>query len=240
MITSFPRATLLYTETRSFFSSIMGSTYQISTWFPSNYPDGNRKYPVIYLLDGDLFIGLVSGIVSGLIWGQVIPECLVVGIGHEIDTFDEWWNTRAVDFNPPENPEVVYPEWMQPFTNRRAPDFLSFLKLELIPFVSRFIRSIQPIGVLPAILWVGNFRSILFSMIQNCFRDISLPVVPGNICFLIISPTRSSLPSIENPFRFMLFSRLAHLRKTRRHIFPNSLHRLSSVITMTSSWNRRF
>jgi predicted alpha/beta superfamily hydrolase len=143
VITSFPRASLFNTETRSFFSSIMGNTYQISTWFPSNYPDDSRKYPVIYLLDGDLFIGLVSGIVSGLIWGQVIPECLVVGIGHVINTFNEWWNERAVDFNPPENPEVVYPEWMQSFKNRRAPDFLSFLKNELIPFVES-IYQVDP------------------------------------------------------------------------------------------------
>jgi predicted alpha/beta superfamily hydrolase len=135
LVTSLPRATLLYTETRSFFSSIMETSYQISTWFPPNYPEENRKYPVIYLLDGETFIGLVSGIVSGFIWGQVIPDCLVVGVGHDINTFDEWWKARAVDFNPPENPNVTYPEWMLPFKDRRAPDFLCFLKNELIPFI---------------------------------------------------------------------------------------------------------
>ena len=135
MVSSLPRATLLYTESRSFFSSIMGVSYQISTWFPPNYPQDNRKYPVIYLLDGEAFIGLVSGIVSGLIWGLVIPDCLVVGVGHDINTFDEWWKARAVDFNPPKNPNVTSPEWMQPFKDRRAPDFLRFLKNELIPFI---------------------------------------------------------------------------------------------------------
>jgi uncharacterized protein len=135
MNTSRPRATLLYTEANSFFSSIMETSYKISTWFPSSYPEDGRKYPIIYLLDGEALIGLVSGIVSGLIWGQVIPDCLVVGVGHDINTFDEWWEARAVDFNPPENPKIVYPEWMQSFTNRRAPDFLRFLKNELIPFI---------------------------------------------------------------------------------------------------------
>ena len=92
-------------KSRSFPSTIMGVTYQISTWFPLNYPEANRKYPVIYLLDGETIIGLVSGIVGGLIWGQVIPDCLVVGVGHDINTLDEWWKARAVDLNPPENPE---------------------------------------------------------------------------------------------------------------------------------------
>ena len=81
----------------------MGVTYHISTWFPLNYPEANRKYPVIYLLDGEWFMGLVSGIVGGLIWGQVIPECLIVGVGHDVNTLDEWWQPRS-GFEPSGKP----------------------------------------------------------------------------------------------------------------------------------------
>jgi uncharacterized protein len=152
-----PRATLLFSETRSFPSSIMGVNYQISTCFPQNYPEANRKYPVIYLLDGETFIGLVSGIVSGLIWGQVIPDCLIIGIGHDINTLDEWWSARAVDLNPPENPKVAYPTWMHPFRNRRAPDFLRFIKNELIPFIETTYQADPTERCLAGYSWGGQF-----------------------------------------------------------------------------------
>jgi uncharacterized protein len=173
MATALPRATIFSTEARDFPSSIMGVTYQISISFPFTYPEPNRKYPVIYLLDGDTNIGLVSGITSGLMWGQVIPECLVVGVGHHVNTLEEWWQARAVDLNLPENPNVVYPEWMQPYKVRRAPDFLRFLKNELIPF----IESTYPVDPADRGLfgysWGGQFTLYaLFhepDLFQKCF-----------------------------------------------------------------------
>lgn len=135
MISNLHPATIMDTEVRDFPSSIMGINYQISTWFPPGYPELNRKYPVIYLLDGESFIGLVSGIAYGLVYGQVIPPCLIIGVGHHVASFEDWWQARAVDFNPPQNPNIAYPEWMKPLKNGRAPDFLSFLKNELIPFI---------------------------------------------------------------------------------------------------------
>jgi predicted alpha/beta superfamily hydrolase len=157
MVTSLPRATLLFTEARSFPSSIMGCAYQISTSFPATYPEANRKYPVIYLLDGESFIGLVQGIVGGLAWGQVIPDCLIVGVGHDINTIDEWWKARAVDLNPPENPKVAYPEWMKAFKDRRAPDFLRFLKNELIPFIESTYPADPADRCLAGYSWGGQF-----------------------------------------------------------------------------------
>ncbi len=162
MITSIPRASLFSTEARSFTSQIMGVTYQISTWFPLGYPEPNRKYPVLYLLDGDTNLGLVSGIVSGLIWGQVIPACLIVGIGHEINTIEDWWKARAVDLNPPANPQVVYPEWMQSFTVRRAPDFLCFLKSELISFIETTYPIDPTDRCLAGYSWGGQFALYSF------------------------------------------------------------------------------
>jgi predicted alpha/beta superfamily hydrolase len=158
MATALPRVTLLYnTEMRSFPSSIMGVNYQISTWMPLNYPDSHRKYPVIYLLDGEAFFGLVSGIVSGLVYAQVIPECLVVGVGHEVNSSDEWWQARAVDMNPPENPNVPSPEWMKPFKVRRAPDFLRFFKNELIPFIESTYQTDPADRCLAGYSWGGQF-----------------------------------------------------------------------------------
>ena len=152
-----PRATLFNTEVRSFPSAIMGITYQISTWFPFKYPEANRKYPIIYLMDGDIFLGLMSGIVSGLIYKHIIPDCLIVGVGHDINTPEDWWKARAVDLNPPENPKVVYPKWMEPFKDRRAPDFLRFLKNELVPFIESTYPADPANRCLAGYSWGGQF-----------------------------------------------------------------------------------
>lgn len=157
MDTPLPRATLFNTEVRSFPSEIMGITYQISTWFPLNYSKANQKYPVIYLLDGDVFLGLMSGIVGGLVYTHIIPDCLIVGIGHDISTSEEWWKARAVDLNPPENPKVTYARWMQPYKIRRAPDFLRFLKSELIPFIETTYPADPANRLLAGFSWGGQF-----------------------------------------------------------------------------------
>ncbi len=166
MVTVLPRATLSFnTEARSFPSSIMGVNYQVFTWLPFNYPEVNRKYPVIYLLDGESFFGLVSGIVNGLVWDHFMPDCLVVGVGHDISSSEEWWQARAVDLNPPENPNVPEPEWMQPFKNRRAPDFLRFFKNELIPFIEFAYPTDPTDRCLAGYSWGGQFT--LYSLFHE-------------------------------------------------------------------------
>lgn len=127
MDSSLPRATLLYTEVRSFHSTIMGDEYQISTWFPPDYPHSGQIYPVIYLLDPELNLGLVSSLVLGAIWDHALPTCLIVGVGHDVSTYDEWYRARSIDYTPEEDPDITPP--------KRAADFLSFLKTELIPLI---------------------------------------------------------------------------------------------------------
>lgn len=129
MAAKLPPATLLYTETQNFHSARMGDDYLISTWFPPDYPKEGQVYPVIYLLDAEVMLGLVSSIVTGMIWDQVFPNCLIIGVGHAVSTHAEWAKLRDVDFTPEEDPDVQPP--------KRAADFLSFIKNELIPFVEK-------------------------------------------------------------------------------------------------------
>jgi len=158
MNTSLPRATLFYnTEETSVYSSIMGVEYKVSIWLPSNYLETNQKYPVIYALDGETNFGLVTGIVSCLVWGQVMPECLVVGIGHDVNSMEAWWQARAVDFNPPKNPALQEPEFFNQFKDRRSPDFLRFFKNELIPLIESAYRADPDDRCLAGYSWGGQF-----------------------------------------------------------------------------------
>lgn len=123
-----PPATIIDTEVRIFPSTIMGISYQISTWFPPDYPKPGYKYPVIYLTDGEVLLGQIAPMVLFLIWGKMVPECLVVGLGHNVSTIEGWVNSRDLDYAPPENPAFEPGQ-------KRADDFLLFLKKELIPFI---------------------------------------------------------------------------------------------------------
>lgn len=128
MANPLPPATILSTEVRDFPSSIMGINYQISTWFPPDYPKSGYKYPVIYLTDAEVFLGQVAPMILFLMFGGMVPECLIVGLGHPISTLDDWSKARDIDYDPPENPEGEPGQ-------KRADDFLLFLKKELIPFI---------------------------------------------------------------------------------------------------------
>ena len=123
-----PPAAIIDTETRNFPSTIMGIDYQISTWFPPDYPKPGYKYPVIYLTDGEVLLGQIAPMVLFLIWGKMVPECLIVGLGHPGSTIAGWVKARDIDYDPPESPDNKPEE-------NRANDFLAFLKQELIPFI---------------------------------------------------------------------------------------------------------
>jgi len=125
---SLPPATIIDTEVRDFPSSIMGINYQISTWFPPDYPKPGYKYPVIYLTDAEVLLGQVSSMILYLYYGGMVPECLIVGLGHPVSDLEEWSKARDIDYDPPENP-------MSETGQKRADDFLLFLKQELIPYI---------------------------------------------------------------------------------------------------------
>lgn len=128
MTNPLPPATILNTEVRDFPSAIMGINYQISTWFPPGYPKPGYKYPVIYLTDSEIYLGQVAPMILFLIVAEMVPECLIVGLGHHVSDLEEWAAAREIDYNPPENPEGEPGQ-------KRADDFLAFLKKELIPFI---------------------------------------------------------------------------------------------------------
>lgn len=70
-------------------------------------------------------------------------------MGHDVSTYDEWSKARGIDFTPPEDPDIAPP--------KRAADFLSYLKNELIPFV----KTIYPVDPTDRCLvgysWGGEF-----------------------------------------------------------------------------------
>lgn len=112
-------------------SQANGRTYHIYVRFPDGYdPASAREYPVVYLLDGDSLFPLLAPTHLFLTYDEALPEAIIVGIAY--GSFDRTVNKRHVDFSAPA-PDAAPGE-------DGAPEFLAFLKQELIPRVESRYR----------------------------------------------------------------------------------------------------
>lgn len=122
-----PRVSLYQTEDRRIFSYLLGREYQLAVFLPENYAHSQQRYPVLYVLDGDLYFGVAAGLTPLLNWLDQVPEMVVVGIGYDIKSYEELSRLRELDFK--------IPEVQADPPDSHADRFLAALKEEIIPFV---------------------------------------------------------------------------------------------------------
>lgn len=128
MPTPHSRFGLFNTEARVIHSTHVEEEYQIGIWLPFTYPDPDKTYPVLYVMDGDYVFGLATGLVPTLIGEREIPEMLVVGIAYNsISSWDEFSRQRERDLLPPDFRDAP--------PDSRTPQFVAFLKQELFPLL---------------------------------------------------------------------------------------------------------
>jgi predicted alpha/beta superfamily hydrolase len=129
-----PRAALFGTEARTLFSTIRGRDYHLSVALPDSYPTSTQAYPVIYVLDGDFNFGVAAGLTRFSNAFRKVPELIIVGIGYDMATAEEFAALRDLDFDIPGVPGA-------------SPDsvsnlFLAALTQEIIPFIDANYRTI--------------------------------------------------------------------------------------------------
>ena len=106
----------------SVYSEILGESRAIYIDFPLSFdPNSTRQYPVLYLLDGDALLDIVST-VQRYYSGGFTPEMIVVGIANDEN------RTRDLTTSTVDN---FYTE------NGAAEKFTQFIEKELIPFVEK-------------------------------------------------------------------------------------------------------
>lgn len=111
-------------------SRVLGQTRRINVYFPPSYSEGNRRYPVLYLLDGgvkeDFFH--VAGIASLAADFRHIREFIVVGI-EGIDRYHDLTYPSSVASERERLP-----------TSGGSAAFRRFIGTELEPFVEGHFR----------------------------------------------------------------------------------------------------
>ena len=114
-------------EVRKITSKIVdGQEYDLQIVVPSGYANSDKKYPVVYLMDSQWDLPLVSTIYGEQYFDGFIPEMIIVGI--------TWGGTKP-------NPDLLRARDYTP-TNEGigkqtggADKFLDFIKTEVFPFM---------------------------------------------------------------------------------------------------------
>lgn len=171
-------------------SMAAGRRYHVFVSYPESYAaEPERRYPVVYLLDGDSLFPLLASQHLFLTYDEKLPQAIVVGIAY--GSFDPAINWRDHDFSAPAADAGE--------RQGGAPDFLRFLKSELIPQVEGRVRADPNRRVL-----VGQSRSG-YLVLWSAWADPDLfwgriasnpSVAPGREMLLsppAVAPTRRDL-----------------------------------------------
>jgi predicted alpha/beta superfamily hydrolase len=121
-------------------SSASDREYKVFVALPLSYSKYNRKtYPVVYLLDGNFYLELVTEL-SHLyrFFGKQLPELIIVGIGYDIE-----WKTegRLDDFVSLRERDLTPTQMSSSPGSGEAGEFLKFIQQDLIPHIDANYRT---------------------------------------------------------------------------------------------------
>lgn len=153
---SLPSFVLQATEVKYMTSTFVDQKFQVSIALPYSYTNGHaayRKYPTVYLLDGNFYFGTITEICRAMPFCGSMPEVIVVGIGYPIDesvdqmnaALKQIWGARGRDLTP-----IADKDWEQEqmkgmgveyIASGGASSFLQFMKKELIPLIDTEYRT---------------------------------------------------------------------------------------------------
>jgi len=128
-----PPFTLERTEQRPLDSPVNNEHYLLSIALPPSYAqEKDRRYPVVYLLDGYWDFPALYHMQGGLLFDNAVPEHILVGIGYHrvVGSYDRM---RAWDMTPV--PESRFEK------SGGAPGFLKLIETRAVPLVEKEYRA---------------------------------------------------------------------------------------------------
>jgi predicted alpha/beta superfamily hydrolase len=155
-------------------SELTSKDYLISVSLPYGYHhEIEKKWPVVYHIDGNTYYGMVTDIVRSMAWCGPTSDAIVVAIGYAGETqLKEAWNDRIDlryhDLTPVQDDEQ---DKKRKESNGRevksggGENFLEFINSEIIPFVESNYRVDEKKRTLAGHSLGGLFT--LYAMFQN-------------------------------------------------------------------------
>ena len=164
--------TLPNSEVRQLHSSETGRDYDIYIRLPELYTLYKaKKYPVLYVLDGQWDFKLLDSIYGGLHYDGFVPEMIIVGITYSGQAPD-YETLRAMDYTP------VADSYLP--GSGDAPKFFTFLKEQLLPFIESNYRADPADRALMGSSFGGTFTLYALFSEPELFRGYvaASPAVP--------------------------------------------------------------
>jgi predicted alpha/beta superfamily hydrolase len=156
---------LYNTKAEYLISEFAADSFFILVSVPDDYNSSTMKYPVLYVLDGDIAFGMAASISRYLQIGNNIPETIVVGIGYG------WLNKSVV--------KKRYRDY-RPDQTGGADNFMEFINKELIPYIDSNYKTIP------------DDRTIIGYSLGGLFCMYTLFTSPESFnCYIIGSPNLS-------------------------------------------------
>lgn len=140
-------------------SKKLNTTRQISIVTPPSYEiDKEKKYPVIYILDGEYLLDPFNGTLQYANYFDDLPEVILVGI-HQANNGERFNDTYSNDEGLP---------------NESCKNFYEFLASEVIPFIDKNYRTLSYKAIAGHDLTAGFLNFFLYkdSPIFNAYIAI--------------------------------------------------------------------
>jgi predicted alpha/beta superfamily hydrolase len=130
---AYPNVPILGSELRALKSSNTGRNYDIYIKVPGDYGSSkDKKYPVLYVMDGQWDFKLLDSVYGGLFYDKFVPAMIIVAVTYS-GASPDYGSLRAMDYTPTSVSQVP--------GSGGAPKFLTFLKSELVPFIETNYRA---------------------------------------------------------------------------------------------------
>lgn len=122
----FPGVTIPGSHVRTLKSGDTGRDYDLYFQLPDL--KAGKKYPVLFVLDGQWDFKLLDSVYGGLHYDKFVPDMIIVGITYS-GAKPDYDRLRAMDYTPTAVKNVP--------GSGDAGKFLAFLKKDVIPFVEK-------------------------------------------------------------------------------------------------------
>ena len=169
--------TLPHSEVRQLHSSATGRNYDIYVRLPEMYAlYQTKKYPVLYVLDGQWDFKLLDSIYGGLHYDGFVPEMIIVGITYS-GTAPDYESLRAMDYTPVASSYIS--------GSGDGPKFFTFLREQLLPFIESNYQTDPSRRVLMGSSFGGTFTLYAMFSEPRLFRGYvaASPAVPYGQAF---------------------------------------------------------